>query len=360
MAEINAAPPNTLVSFCSSLKDDKWHDQPGAKAFESWHFDAVSDDGREALVIVFYDNYVLSPRYFENHNFEVEANGGIDVSKSRFPAISFAYSVDGKTVISSISEYGSDAFSSSPRDGKCALGKSSFQVEAAEYGSGFVIRIDIGTFRKWSIIAELEWLFVESDLMPRKTEQSDSTWNMVAPRSDVSGRISLIGRRGKTRKVIHFRGTGYHDHICYPGPVTGGRLWGRAHFVDTTVIFESSSNAVGVPSKLFMVRDGAIHERNVTCDATEIKRDRYGLKIPRRISFISGDSIRLRVKPMSTIRSCFSEVKMLSEITLMLRDGNPRKTLGITEFVDAGRMKNRFLRRLTDLRIGRGGRSPLF
>ena len=66
MVETIGVKAPTNVSFCSSLKDDRWHNLSGPNAFESWHFDAVSDDGREALVITFYDNYVLSPRFYVN------------------------------------------------------------------------------------------------------------------------------------------------------------------------------------------------------------------------------------------------------------------------------------------------------
>ena len=47
------------ISVCSSLSDDTWHNLAGPNAFESWHFDGLSDDGREAVVIAFYDNYIL-------------------------------------------------------------------------------------------------------------------------------------------------------------------------------------------------------------------------------------------------------------------------------------------------------------
>ena len=363
MSENQRFQPESSVSFCSSLKDGTWHDLTGPHSFERWHFDAVSDDGREALVITFYDNYVLSPRYYEHQRSNAAVNGDGANIKFRFPALSFVYSVDGKTVLSSVHEYRQDEFKASQNNAECLLGKSSFRVDTAEYGSGFVTKIDMGTIRNRSIRAELEWLSVESDLLHADTKPAQTIWNIVSPRSDVSGRITLIGRSGKTQKMIHFRGTGYHDHICSKDSANGSvgpRHWGRAHFNDTTVVFEHHPNSVSTPSKLILIRDGTILERNVSSETTEVKRDRYGLKIPRRISLVSDDNIRLRVKPSSVIRSGFSEVKMLSEMTLMLRDGKPRKTFGITEFIEPGRMKNRLVRWLSDLAIGKERRSPLF
>ena len=130
MADNIGLEPSTDVSFCSSLKDDVWHNLSGPNAFESWHFDAVSDDGREALVIAFYDNYVLSPRFYIN------SNTGANVTQSgrhRFPAVSFVYSVDGRPVISAVNEFVDGDFRSIEKKG-CAIGNSFFNVETADYG----------------------------------------------------------------------------------------------------------------------------------------------------------------------------------------------------------------------------------
>src|SRR5438067_588125 len=94
------------LTFCSSLKGSRWHDQHGRGAFERWHFDALSDDGREALMIAFHDNFALSPRYFRQE----KANGGSS-DAAKFPAVSFTYAVDGKTILRTINEFGPDGLS---------------------------------------------------------------------------------------------------------------------------------------------------------------------------------------------------------------------------------------------------------
>ena len=197
------------------------------------------------------------------------------------------------------------------------------------------------------------------------SQTSSAVWNAVAPRADVSGKINLIGRSGKTRKTVQFRGTGYHDQVTSRNVHyrdLSSRMWGRAHFVDSTVVFDrlggaQNPNAAG---KFYLIRDGKIEERQAACEATEHKRDRWGLLIPRRISFNSEDNIKVRIKPLAAFRSGFTEVKMLSEITLSLRDGKARKSVGITEFVDPRRLKSRIFRWISDLRIGREDKSPLF
>ncbi len=54
----------TLESFPSSeyiSLDAILNDICRAPAYEWWYFDAVSDDGRDALVIIFLSNFIFSP-----------------------------------------------------------------------------------------------------------------------------------------------------------------------------------------------------------------------------------------------------------------------------------------------------------
>lgn len=362
MSELQVTKPSVEVTFCSSVNDDVWHNLTGPNAFESWHFDAVSDDGREALVIVFYDNFVLSPRFYNTPN---QADLVREVSKHRFPAVSLVYSVDGKTTLSSVNEFTFSDFHAAKEKTDIKISENSFRIEKAEYGAGYMVTVDICTLRGRRIRAELEWLSIESDLKPPATERSKAIWNAVTPRSDVSGKITLIGRTGKVRKLVPFRGTGYHDHVSSENAHyrdLGSRMWGRAHFVDSTVIFDrhggvQNRNASG---HVYLIRDGRIHEYSSACVASEHRRDRWGLSVPRHIEFTTYDGMNVLVEPKSTVRSGFTDVKMLSEITLGLRDGKVRKTMGLTEFVDPSRMRNPFFRWISDLRIGREGRSPKF
>lgn len=364
MSDEQVNKPATKVSFCSSLADDAWHDLAGPNAFESWHFDAVSDDGREALVIAFYDNFVLSPR-FHSASSRSDTNGGTSMSQKRFPAVSLVYSIDGKTALSSVNEFDPTQLNASCDRAEIDLAGSSFRVERTEYGTGYMVTVDISTVRGRRIRAEMEWLTIEADLMPRTDEPFSAIWNIAVPRSDVSGKIMLIGRRGKVRKLFHFRGSGYHDHVSSENVHyrdLGSRMWGRAHFVDSTVVFDRLGGVQDrrAAGNVFIIRDGQISEYAAACEASEHRRDRWGLNVPRKIDLKADGVFKLAVRPISTVRSGFSDVKMLSEISLDLKDGKTRKTVGLTEFVDPRRMRNPLFRWISDLRIGKRGRSPMF
>src|SRR5215213_11544065 len=98
-------------SFTSSIAADIWSPKPNAKAYEWWYFDALSDDGRDAVVIIFLDNFIFSPRYNRKKGEAEKGRKGENISrsethpqpeipnpKSNVPAVAFTYYRDGKSV----------------------------------------------------------------------------------------------------------------------------------------------------------------------------------------------------------------------------------------------------------------------
>ncbi len=85
------------LQFRSSIDDDVWHGDPEPGAYEWWYFDAISDDGRDALVVIFLTNFVFSPRY--NRAFADTSRGADATAAVRaqlFPAVSIGYYRDGR------------------------------------------------------------------------------------------------------------------------------------------------------------------------------------------------------------------------------------------------------------------------
>lgn len=355
---------NDRTLFCSSLAADGWHDQDGEKSYEWWHFDALSDDGREALVITFTDNYVFSPRY------AAPPGSGPDkvYPPKRFPAISLLYSVNGKSIFRLVSEYTARQFKANPASAQCTIGKSSFHLDTASYGSGYMISIDIPIGPLNRLQGAFEWLSIESDLRaPDEEEEGDhasNSWNIAAPRSDVTGHIEVVDRKGRSKRRFSFRGTGYHDHVAGSesfNDVIKSRQWGRAHFVDTTVIYrlENKHGSDAPTAQFYLVRDGKVHQREASFEEQLFRRDKFGIRYPRRLGFTTEDGMRLRVKPYRVIASSFCEIRFLSEMTLMLRDGRPRRTIGFSEYIAPKNLKYRLFRRFSDLQIGKNGKGPI-
>ncbi len=351
--------------FSSSIVADVWHPQKDPKSYEWWYFDALSDDGNEAVVIVFLDNFIYSPRY--NAIAKPGPNGQPDASEQkRFPAVSITYYRDGKPVYRAVNEYPEREFAASENSPECRIGSSSFRYESASYGSGYVVSVDVPLSRNRRLEAAFEWLSIESDFESAPFCYSDAShcWNMVAPRSDVSGKITVFDSRGRKLDVKTFRGTGYHDHNLdnrWLAKTVRDWHWGRAHFADCTAIFYrycevADSNPT---TKLFIIRDGQLQTEDVRYEEQNYVRDKFGIRYPTKLRMVSEGGIQLESKPLKVIDSSFYYLRFLSSITLTLADGKQHHTTGITEVIAPKALKHRWLNRLSDLRTGRNGKGPL-
>ncbi len=346
-------------SFSSCIKSDVWHPEKDSNGYEWWYFDALSDDGKDAVVIIFLDNFIFSPGYNSlNHN-------NLYDKDVKFPALAFIYYKNGKPIYRAINEFKENEFKASSKTPQCKIGNNSFHLESAPYGSGYVLEINAKMHKKRNLKARFEWLSIEHDLKPTKKAITDNAhcWNLVSPRSDVTGRITVENQNGNKQDEVNFRGTGYHDHNLdnrwLPDTVHDWQ-WGRSHFPDTTAVFYRYREIgnENIKNKLFLTRDNQITEKDATFEVQETGRDIFGLKYPKRLKITTEDKVKLRVKQNKVIDSSFFYLRFLSEMTLTLRDGKPRKTIGITEHLEPKSLKYRWLDWLVNMRIGKGGKSP--
>lgn len=355
-------------SFTSSIAADVWTPKPNARAYEWWYFDAISDDGRDAVVVIFLDNFIFSPRYNRSKvkgaaKNEANPNFEIPNPKSNVPAVSFTYYRDGKPLYRAINEFNGSEFSASAVEPSCQIGDNFFRFESAPYGSGYFISIKALLRKNRSLEAQFEWLAIESDFLPDKPVKAGEAhvWNLVVARADVSGRITVHSDGGKELNTVHFRGTGYHDHNYdnrwLPETVRDWQ-WGRAHFSDASTVFYryQECGAVEATTKLFITRNGELRECDAQYDEQQFARDIFGIKYPQRLTFTTEDGMRLRVKQTKIIDASFFYLRFLSEMTLTLRDGKPRKSVGITEYLNPKALKYRWLDWLVSMRIGRNGK----
>ena len=347
--------PADIFTFSSSVAADVWHPQKSPKSYEWWYFDALSDDGSEAVVITFLDNFIYSPRYND-----ARTRG------KKFPAVSFTYFREGKAVYRAVNEFTEEEFTASRERPECRIGDCLFKFDTIEYGAGYLLHVNIALSGDRRLEGKFEWLSIESDFSPESFSYCDSAhcWNMAVPRADVTGRIEVKNKRGVIKDVRQFRGTGYHDHNLdnrWLAKTVRDWHWGRAHFADATAVFcrYVEAGAHTASTKIFVIRNGEMIEREAEYDEQNYVRDKFGIKYPTRLRLISEDDIRLRVKPIKVIDSSFYYLRFLSEITLTMQDRVPHTTRGITEFVAPGTLKYRWLNWLSDMRTGKRGKGPI-
>jgi carotenoid 1,2-hydratase len=380
------AKPETF-SFASSVKADVWHPKSDSVAYEWWYFDALSDDGKDAIVVIFLDNFVFSPRYnafcrkqekakgkrqkakdeshiSESNNQSQESQSKIQNPKPKiegFPAIAFVYYHNGKPLYRAINEFAPENFSAETDSPACSLGESSFKFESAPYGSGYILSIKANLRRGRKLEAKLEWLSIESDLLPHKDFgdlRDKHTWNLVASRSDVTGSIKVTDDKKKTLDVRHFRGTGYHDHNTdarwLPQTVKDWQ-WGRAHFTDATAVYyryrelEESEAVV----KLFLIKNNQLEMYDAYCQEKRIRRSIFGVKFPKELTFSTENGIELNITQLKPIDESFFYLRFLSEAKLKCPDGAAHEAFAITEHLAPKALKYRWLDWLVNMRIGR-------
>lgn len=369
METLAQSPVKEKFAFSSCVASDVFHPDKAAKGYEWWYFDALSDDGREGVVIIFLDNFVFSPRYntperskFSVRNIFPNRQKNVE-SKEKVPAVAFVYYRDGQPLYRAINEFSAESFFGNPENPECRIADNYFKFESAPYGSGYTIQINAKLRKNRHIEAHFEWLSIESDFLSGKKVGLEKThfWNLVAPRSDVSGRITVSDKGDKPLDVVHFRGTGYHDHNLdnrwLPETVEDWQ-WGRAHFADATAVFYNyrELGEKKPVTKLMTIRDGNLRERDANFAEENYSRHIFGIKYPQRLTFVTEDNMRLRVKQTQLIDASFFYLRFLSEMTLTLRDGKPRKTFGITEHLAPKALKLRWLDWLINMRIGKKGK----
>ncbi|MEJ7615789.1 MAG: hypothetical protein WKF30_02175 [Pyrinomonadaceae bacterium] len=358
----------------SNIADDVWHADPEAGAYEWWYFDAISDDGRDTLVIIFLAGFLFSPAY--NRAVRRHLRGGTArraaPRPADFPAISICHYRDGRPRLRVVAEYDPQSFAASIDRPACRIGRNSFELRADEHGNNcYVLSLAQPLRRGRALEAELVWRVIEGDLLPtqnqsRVEDAGAHDWNLVAPRCDVAGTISVIEKGGGGRFVQRFAGLGYHDHNrdrrWIPRAVDSWQ-WGRAHFPSATAVFYrfGEKDAAVLASRLFTVSNNALDIRQADLQESDRRRNIFGLSYPRQMRFETpGARTILTVNQKKVIDSSFFYLRFLSEAMLETEDGRQERALAITEHLAPRALAWPALWWLINMRIGKADRRASF
>ena len=294
-----------------------------SEQYESWRFEAASDDGDKVISIVFLEDLLNA------------GAGEIAEGTGRLPAIVFTYFRGGAAVYRALAEFDADEFVAETEKPGCSIAESFFTFREAEYGSGVYIELRLPLPGGGSLDAEFEWLFVEADMIKsRDNERSkQNLWNIVSPRSDVSGKFTVTDEDGEIVETTRFRGTGVYEHIRGHKDLFGEiECWlvGTAHFADSTVVFSHLKHSVTQDDdRLVVVRDGKLEELAAVYSEDSHGRTKFGMRYPREAIF-SSDDISLKLNLSKVIVSNIFVVRFLSEATLVTGSGT-QTVYAITE-----------------------------
>ncbi|MCX7640418.1 MAG: hypothetical protein N2Z23_08285 [Pyrinomonadaceae bacterium] len=343
-------------NFLSSTIANIWHAQKEPHSYEWWYFDALSDDSKSAIIVIFLDNFIFSPRYNQAARQKVTENF------KRFPAIAFFYYENGRPVYRAINEFSEDRFKAESDKPGCKIDENRFSFECAPYGSGYLVEVNTKTYGNQILKARLEWLSVESDLTTEKRFQfvgNQHNWNLVVARADVTGKIQAFDESGKVLFNRDFRGTGYHDHNAdsrwLPETVYQWH-WGRAHFNDSTVIFYNYEEFDSPPvTKLIVVKNGQTNVLDAKLQTSDFRMSIFGLIYPRRLTFLSSEKGFKLVVKQKVVDASFFYLRFLSEAEIEYPNGQKHFSTAISEYLFPKRLKKSWFDRLIDMRIGKNG-----
>lgn len=355
--------------FSSDLRDDIWHADAETGAYEWWYFDAVSDEGREALVVIFLADFVFSPRYNKAVAERLRSGAGA-TRPAQFPAVAFCLYRDGRPVWRAINEYTADDFAASRTRPECRIGQSRFQLETSGGNRSFQLAIDEPLRGGRRLKGAFTWEVVEGDYAsasgPQQAPSSAGShdWNLVAPHCRVAGDYSISGGDTGAGAGGQFRGVGYHDHNrdrrWLPATVDSWQ-WGRAHFADATAVFyryretpERSFN-----TRVFLTRQNTLRQLPATFTARRTRQHHFGLRYPFAFDLnfeYDGRPALLSVRQPRIIDGSYFYLRFLGDATLDLGDGRPRRAPAITEHLAPRALRWRWLDWLTSMRIGMHGR----
>ena len=240
---------------------DRFFDRQGPGAHEWWYFDAISDDGRDALVIVWYAGLPFDPSYgvatlrHLKNPARYPAPRALDHS-----AIGFSWYRDGKTLAYALNGHRADAFRHHPDPFAVEVATSRFERQGGEYR----LTVDTPSVDRRPIRAEVR--FVPADAtepFERDLGRPDAPhdWMLAASDCRVEGTVTVGG------ESLNFAGRGYHDHNAGAEEMAVAMKrweWGRVHHGPFAEIYYESTPRVGEPRALWITtRDGrpeVVHE----------------------------------------------------------------------------------------------------
>ncbi len=341
-----------------STDPDRFFDETTPGAHEWWYFDAISDDGRDAIVIVWYAALPFDPAYamaVRRHLARPDRHPSPDPRDHC--ALGFHWYREGKTVAYALNAYRHDAFAHRAA-GPFAVGVAGSRLErdSGEYR----LTIDAPSRTGRPIVAALSFRPapatrpLELDLDPAGAPHR---WIAAAVDCRVEGSIRVEGRRGPIE--AEFRGRGYHDHNAGAddlGLAVRTWRWGRFHHGPWTWVYYQADPRRGEGSAhLLTFRDGAPVGPGgpATVVADDWRRHPFGVRYARSLQ-IGHEAARLKLAQSRCVDGGPFYLRWLAEFEATVADGSPiGRGTGFSERLDTTRLHHPLTNWMIPMRLKR-------
>ena len=233
----------------AQLDPDRFFNRTSPGAHEWWYFDAISDDGRDALVVVWYAGLPFDPSYGVATLRHLR-----DPSKYPQPraldhsAIGFSWYRDGKPIAYALNGHKAEHFRHQAEPFAVEVATSRVERE----GSDYKLMVATPTVDGRPIRAEIRFRPADStEPFERDLGTTDAPHNWILAAADcrVEGRASI------GVDELTFDGRGYHDHNAGAEDLSIAMKrweWGRVHRGPFTNVFYHSEPRRGGAKTLWI------------------------------------------------------------------------------------------------------------
>jgi len=345
---MDAQPPQ------SQLDPDRFFNLKTPGAQEWWYFDAISADGRDVLVIIYYAGLPFDPsygvaaiRHVKNPS-KYPAPNALDHS-----AVGLSWHRDGKLVAYALSGHKANAFRHQA---------DPFEIQVA---TSRVARDADGTYRLTVLTPSVEGKPIRASLRfapAPATEPFERNlgsaelphqWILAAPDCQVEGSVAI----GDT--AINFAGRGYHDHNAGSEEMSLAMRrweWGRVHIGERTEVYYASTpqGGKGDPQSLWITcRNGRPEE--VHTDGPQPiqeqgpERTVFGIRHSKVRTLASTSGFLTRTTSVCLDNGPFYR-RWVADYRLDL-GGSPEGGTGIAELLDTRNLNSRWFNWMIPYRL---------
>ena len=271
---------------------DRFLNFPTPGAQEWWYFDAISDDGRDALVVVWYAGLPFDPEYGVGTLRHLKDPARHPAPRSLdHSAIGVSWYRDGKTVAYALNAYRAKAFAHRAEPFAVAVAEN----HVARDEDGYQLAVETPAVDGKSLIWARLGFRPAGGTEPLERDLgaggSPHLWVLAAADCRVEGTITLGGSRPAE---LDFRGRGYHDHNAGSEELSLAMRrwqWGRVHHGPLTEVYYQAEPRRGAPQSLWITcRDGrpASVREGVAVRGQQARRSLFGLGDPRGLVIEGG------------------------------------------------------------------------
>ena len=313
---------------------DRFLNFPTPGAQEWWYFDAISDDGRDTLVVVWYAALPFDPDYGVATLRHLKTSGEFPAPHALdHCAIGFGWYRDGKAVAYALNGFRQADFRHDSDPFAVEIAKNRVKRHDGEY----FLSVDTPTVDgKSRLRASLRFQpAIDSEPLERDLGNPGSPhlWILAAADCRVEGTVAIEGRKPK---ILIFRGRGYHDHNAGSEELSLAMKrwqWGRAHVGEATEIYYEAEPRAGRRRGLWITcergRPVVVREPIEVATAGR-ERNIFGVRDPKTSRIEAGGESLTRVN-----RRCVDDGPFYRRsLADFRRESSATAAVGITELLD--------------------------